>query len=92
MTGAAITLYAEYGRTVVTGAARSPLLHLGHGEALVVRSGIVQLIMAIVAGVHCQMLVVVKPGVVRKQHLLDRMAFAAGFDTEGRCAVMACSA
>lgn len=92
MAGAAITLYAENGRAVVTGTARCPLLHLGHGETPVVRTGVVQLVMAIAAGIHSQVFVMVKPGIVRKQHFLDRVAFAAGFDTEGRRAVMACSA
>lgn len=44
--------------------------------------------MAIAAGVYVKMLVMVKAGVMRKQHFLDGMAFTAGLDTEGVFPVM----
>ena len=48
--------------------------------------------MAISAGVHGEMFIMVKAGVIRKQDLLDRMAFTARFDTEGSFAVVTRSA
>lgn len=45
--------------------------------------------MAITAGVDGEMLVMVKAGVVGKQHFLDRMASAAGFYAESGFPVMA---
>jgi hypothetical protein len=45
--------------------------------------------MAIIAGVCGEMYIMVKAGVIRKQDLLDRMAFAARLDTESGFAVMA---
>lgn len=92
MACAAIALYAKYGRTVMTGATRSSLFHLGHGVAFIIRTGIVQLVMTIGAGVQGQVFVMVKSGVVRKQHFLDRVAFTARFDTERSFTVMAGSA
>lgn len=44
--------------------------------------------MAIIAGVYGKMFIVVKAGVIRKLNFLDRMAFTAGLDAEGRFAVM----
>lgn len=88
MTGAAITLDTECGRAIVAGTARCPLLHLAHGIAFIVRPGIKQFIMAISAGIHGKVFVMVEAGVVRKQNFLDRMTFAARLDTKNRLAIM----
>lgn len=92
MACAAIAFYAEDGRTVMTGATRSSLFHLGHGVAFIIRTGIIQLVMTIGAGVQGQVFVMVKSGVVRKQHFLDRVAFTARLDTERSFTVMTGSA
>lgn len=75
----AITLDTKGGFTFMTGPAGIPLLHLGHGRSLIVRSGIIQLVVAVAAGVHIDMTVMTKTGIISKQDLLDRMTFAAPF-------------
>ncbi len=73
-------------------AARRTFFHLRHGKPLVIGTGAVQPAMAITAGVCGEMLIMVKAGIIRKQHFLDRMAFTAGLDAEGSFPVMTCSA
>ena len=75
----AITLDTKGGFTFMTGPAGIPPLHLGHGRSLIVRSGIIQLVVAVAAGVHIDMTVMTKTGIISKQDLFYRMTFAAPF-------------
>ena len=85
----AITLDTKGGFTFMTGPAGIPPLHLGHGRSLIVRSGIIQLVVAVAAGVHIDMTVMTKTGIISKQDLFDRMTFAAPFfHTKGGLVIM----
>lgn len=86
----AITLSAESGIPLMTCAAGFTLLQLCHPVANVVWSGIVQLVMAIIAGKHIQVPVMAEPGVVCKYYVFDWMALATPlFHTKGGFIIMA---
>ncbi len=75
VTRIAISFYTEHGRTIVTASAGRTFFHLSHGHPFVIRTGVVELVVAIRAGVQDKMFVMIKSGVVRKKDFLDRMAF-----------------
>lgn len=85
----AITLDTKSGFTLMAGPAGCTLLHLGHGRALIVGSGIKQLVVAVATGIHAEMTLMAKTGIVSKQDLFGRMAFAAAFYAKGGLVIMA---
>lgn len=73
----AITRDIEGCFAFMAGTTGEPFFHLSHGGAFVVRPCVKKLIVAVAAGVHAEMAVMVEAGIVSKQHLFDRMALTA---------------